>query len=147
MKNAISKSSLLAFGLLLLLFSGFTSCKKDKDEAPKPLTIREQFVGKWEIKSFTIDGVEAKGSVITSSKMEFEAYSGSNGDFKWSINYIDGTSEIQSGDYTVDEKGKEITLENDEGSHFTLAFDLDGDDLMLSGIEDGQHIVIITERD
>lgn len=147
MKNAISKSSLLAFGLLLLLLSGFTSCKKDKDEAPKPLTIREQFVGKWEIKSFTIDGVEVKGSVITASKMEFEAYSGSNGDFEWSINYIDGTSEIQSGDYTVDEGDKEVDLENAEGEHQKLDFDLDGNSLELSGISDGQRVVLKAKRD
>ena len=147
MKNAISKSGLLAFSLLLLLPSGFTSCKKDKDEAPRPLTTREQFVGKWEIKSFTIDGVEVKGSVITASKMEFEAYSGSNGDFEWNIQYSYGTSEVQSGDYTVDEVDKEIDLENAEGEHQQLDFDLDGNSLELSGISDGQRVVLKAKRD
>ena len=147
MKNAISKSSLLAFGLLLLLLTGFTSCEKDKDEAPKPPSIREQFVGKWAIKSFTIDGVEVKGSVITASKMEFEAYTGSNGDFEWSINYADGSSEIQSGEYTVDETDKEVDLENAEGEHQKLDFDLDGNNLELSGISEGQRIVMKAKRD
>ena len=136
MKNAISKSNLLAFGLLLLLLPSLTSCKKDKEED----TIREQFVGNWAVKSFTIDGVEVKGSIVTASKMEFEAYTGSNGDFEWSINYSDGTSEIQTGDYEVDEVDKEVTLENNEGDRVKFDFDLDGNDLELSGIEDGQRI-------
>ncbi len=146
MKNAISKSNLWAFGLLLLLLPGFTSCKKEKPEPPVP-TLRERLVGDWEIKSFTIDGVEVKGSIVLASKMEFEAYTGSNGAFEWFISYADGTSETQSGDYEVDEADKEIELEDNEGDRVKLDFDLDGDDLELSGISDGQHIVMKAERD
>lgn len=142
MKNAFAKTNLLAFGLLMILLPGLTSCEKDK----KP-TIRENLVGDWEIKSFTIDGVEVKGSVITASKMEFEAYTGSNGDFEWSISFVDGSSENQSGDYEVDEEDKEIDLENEQGEHLKFDFDLDGDDLELSGTIDGERYVLKAERD
>lgn len=142
MKNAFAKTNLLALGLLMILLPGLTSCEKDK----KP-TIRESLVGDWEIKSFTIDGVEVKGSVITASKMEFEAYTGSNGDFEWSINFIDGSSENQTGDYEVDEEDKEIDLENEQGEHLKFDFDLDGDDLELSGTIDGERYVLKAERD
>lgn len=146
MKNAISKTSLLAFSLLLLVLPGLVSCKKDKPEPPQP-TLKEKLVGDWEIKSFTIDGVEVKGSVILASKMEFEAYTGSNGDFEWSINFSDGTYDIQSGDYEVDEDDKEISLENNEGERLKFDFDLDGDDLELSGTLDGERYVLKAERD
>lgn len=122
-----------------------TSCDKCKDDV-KP-TAKEQLVGDWKIKSFTIDGVGVKGSVVTSSKMEFEAYTGNNGDFEWSIIYVDGTSEIQSGDYSVDEEDKEIDFENAEGEHQKFDYDLDGDDLELSGISDGERVVLKAERD
>ena len=83
MKTVFSKTNLPAFLLLLILLPAFTSCEKDK----KP-SLRGDIVGEWELKSFTVDGVELKGSIVLASEMEFEAYSGSNGDFKWSINYI-----------------------------------------------------------
>ena len=71
------KSNLVKFAFLPLvaftLALTFSNLKKDK----KP-TLRESLVGEWEIKSFTIDGVETKGSVVRSSKMEFEKYTGTN---------------------------------------------------------------------
>ncbi len=145
MKFAILKTNLLAFGLLLLTVPSLVSCKKDKH--PAPPTVRESLVGTWEIKSFTIDGVEVKGTIITSSKMEFEAYTGTNGDFEWNINFVDGTSDNQSGDYQVDEADKEIELEDNEGDRLKFDFDLDGDDLELSGTLDGERYVLKAERD
>ena len=94
------------------------------------------YVSEWEIEPFTIDGVGVKGSIITSSKRQSEASTGSNGDFEWSIHFVDGSSENQSGDYTVDEEDQEIALENNEGKHIKFDFDLDGDDLELSGTLD-----------
>lgn len=146
MKNAISKTNLLAFSLLLLMLPSLVSCEKDKPEQPVP-TLKEKLVGDWEIKSFTIDGVEVKGTFILASKMEFETYTGSNGDFEWSINYTDGTNDTQSGDYEVDEEDKEITLENNEGERLKFDVDLDGDDLELSGTLDGERYVLQAERD
>jgi hypothetical protein len=142
MKNILSKTNLLAIGLLLLLLPGLTACEKDK----KP-TVRENLVGDWEIKSFTIDGVEVKGSVITTSKMEFEAYTGNNGDFEWYIGFVDGTNETQTGEYEVDETDGEIELESENGDRLKFDFELDGDDLELSGTLDGQRYVLKAERD
>ncbi len=131
--------------LLLLVLPALTSCDKNKDK-DQP-TVKEQLVGEWEIKSFTIDGVDVKGAIITASNMEFEAFTGSKGDFEWTINYSDGTSDTQSGDYKVDEAEKEIDLENKEGEHLVFDFDLDGDDLELTGILDGERVVLKAERD
>ncbi len=144
MKTVLSKINLAAIALLLLLASGFTSCKKDKDDENN---LREAVVGDWEVTSFTIDGVEVMGTVILASKMEFEAYSGSNGDFEWSINYGDGSSETQSGDYEVDQEDQEIELQSGDGETIKLEADIDGDELELSGNLDGERIVIKADRD
>ncbi len=142
MKTVFSKTNLTAFVLLLILLPAFTSCKKDK----KP-TLRGEIVGEWELKSFTVDGVELKGSIVLASEMEFEAYSGSNGDFKWNINYIDGSSEIVSGDYTLDEEDAEVELENNTGERLKFDVEINGDDLELSGTLEGERYELKAERD
>ncbi|MBK8425208.1 MAG: lipocalin family protein [Lewinellaceae bacterium] len=142
MKTVFSKTNLPAFLLLLILLPAFTSCEKDK----KP-SLRGDIVGEWELKSFTVDGVELKGSIVLASEMEFEAYSGSNGDFKWSINYIDGSSEIVSGDYTLDEEDAEVELENNTGERLKFDVEINGDDLELSGTLEGERYELKAERD
>lgn len=145
MKNVFAKTNLSAILLALIILPAFTSCdscKKDK----KP-TLRGEIVGEWEVKSFTVDGVELKGVVVLASEMEFEAYTGSNGDFKWNINYTDGTSEVASGDYILDEEDAEVELENNDGDHLKFDVDLNGDDLELSGTLDGERYELKLERD
>lgn len=146
MKTVLSKINLTALALLLLILPGFTSCDKDDDDKNNS-DLRVAIVGDWEVTSFTIDGVEVIGTVILASKMEFEAYSGSNGDFEWSINYGDGSSETQFGDYEVDEEDKEVELQSSDGEIFKLEAEVDGDDLELSGNLDGERIVIKADRD
>lgn len=145
MKIVFSKINTLALCLILFM-PIFIACKDDKDDLPI-LTLKDKLVGEWEIKSFTVDGVELKGSIIKSSKMEFEVYSGNNGDFEWYISFIDGTSENQIGDYTLDEVDKELELEDSEGDRVKLDVELSGDDLELSGILDGERYVLKAERD
>ena len=145
MKNVFSNLSTKAFAMLLLVLPAMTSCDKCKDDEQP--SVREQLVGEWEIKSFTIDGVEVKGTIVTTSKMEFEAYTGNNGDFEWSIQFADGSNETQTGDYEVDEADKEIEFENEAGERQKFDYDLDGDELELSGISDGERVVLKAERD
>jgi hypothetical protein len=142
MKNVISKTSLSAILLALIIMPAFTSCKKD----PKP-TLRDEIVGEWEIKSFTVDGVELKGSIVLASKMEFEKYTGSNGDFEWSVNYTDGTSELASGDYTIDVEDAEVELENNDGQRLKFDVEINNDKLELSGILDGERYELRADRD
>jgi hypothetical protein len=145
MKTVFSKINLTALALFLLVAPGFTSCDKDDDK--NTTNLRTAIVGDWEVKSFTLDGVEVMGTVVLASKMEFEAYTGSNGDFEWSINYGDGSSENQSGDYEVDEEDKEVELQSNDGEILKLDLDIDGDDLEISGNLDGERVVIKAERD
>lgn len=144
MKHNLSKISLAAMALLFLATFSLSSCKKDKDTTPSPT---QAIVGTWKISSFTIDGVEIKGTIVASSKITFDAYTGANGDFEWTILYTDGTSEIATGDYTVDEADREVKLENDNGETIKFDYDLDGNDLELSGILDGERYVLKADRD
>lgn len=141
MKTLVSKSRLFALLMLSIAVVGMTSCKKDK----KP-TFKEEVVGDWEVKSFTEDGVELMSTIVTSFTMEYEAYSGTNGDFEWVINYADGSSERITGDYEVDVEDKEIKLIKDDGTQ-TLDIDVDSDDLEIEGIIDGFRYVIKADRD
>ena len=121
--------------------AGLTNCKKDK--AP---TLKQEVVGDWEVKTFTEDGAELMGSIVTSFTMEYESYSGSNGDFEWQINYADGSSERISGDYEVDAEDKEIKLIKNDGST-TLDLDVDNGECEIEGIIDGFRYVIKAKRD
>lgn len=147
MKTLLSKINLATLALLLLVLAGFSSCKKDDDDKNDNGNLREAIVGEWEITSFTFDGVEVMGTVITYSKMEFEDYSGSNGDFQWNIIYGDGSSENQIGDYEVDEEDNEVELQSANGSIFKLEAEVKDGKLELSGILDGERVVVEAERD
>lgn len=59
-----------------------TACEKDKDKPKPEPTVQEKLVGKWEINTFTLDGVEIKGTIVSTSTIELEAYSGIDGDFE-----------------------------------------------------------------
>ena len=122
-----------------MLFSSCEIFKKDD-------LLREDIVGEWDITSFTIDGVEAKGSVIKNSKMEFEKYSGTSGDFEWTITYADGTLDFQDGEYEIDEDEKEIELIND-GQKIKLEMELIEDRLELEGTIDGERYILKARRD
>lgn len=141
MKTLVSKSRLFALLMLSIAVVGMTSCKKDK----KP-TFKEEVVGDWEVKSFTEDGVELMSTIVTSFTMEYEAYSGNNGDFEWVINYADGSSERIVGDYEIDVEDKEIKLIKNDGTT-TLDIDVDSDDIEIEGIIDGFRYVIKADRD
>lgn len=142
MKNVFSKTNLTAFLMLLLLLPAFTSCKKDKEP-----TLRGEIVGEWKLKSFTVDGVELKGSIILASKMKYKSYTGTNGDFEWSLNYSDGSSETQTGDYTIDEEDAEIELFNDNGDRLKFDVEIKNNNLELSGTFDGERYELKAEKD
>ena len=143
MKNKISKPTLLALSLLLLTFAGLVSCKKDKHEP----TLRAQLAGEWEIKSFTVDGLEMMGFVLNSSNLEFEAITGSEGDYEWSFDYTDGSSFDASGVYEVDEEDEELVFDSNSGYEAKYDIDLDGDELELSGIVDSSRYELRAERE
>ncbi len=142
MKNTFSSLQLLAFGSFLLLLPSFLILKKAPTTLPKP-RFREQLVNKWDIQSFTMDGVEIKGSVITSSTLKFGAQS----NFQWTLHYKDDTIEHQSGHYTLDETTRKIEVENQRHEHFLLDVQVENNEIQLSGMLDGEMYVLKGKRD
>ena len=141
MKTIVAKSRMFAFLMLSIAVVGLASCKKD----PKP-TLKDEVVGNWEVKSFTEDGVELMGSVVTSFTMKYEKFSGLNGDFAWVIFYSDGTSERITGDYEVDVEDKQIKLIKDDGTT-TMELTVANDGIEVEGIIDGFRYVVKGKRD
>lgn len=146
MKKVMSKFNLAALALLLLTATAMTSCKKDKNDDPAPAP-SHAIVGEWDIESFTIDGVEIKGTVVLSSRIKFGEYTGANGNFEWTIVYADGSGEVAAGDYTADEEDGVVELENDNGQTLRFDYEIDGDALELSGNLDGERYELKAERD
>lgn len=145
MKTAISKSTLLAFSLMLLIFPGLVSCKKDKNDIEPPLG--EQLAGEWEMRSFTVEGVEMMDFVLSSSILEFEASAGTGGDYEWLFAYTDGTSTLTNGEYEVDEDSEELIFDSNSGYEARYDIYINGDNLELSGIVDGAQYELKLKRD
>lgn len=142
MNTVLSNINLAAPALLLVILACFSSCKKENDH--KTGKLGESITGKWELSSFTIDGLETMGTVILASKIKFETC----GDgFEWSLNYGDGSSETQTGNYEEDYEDEQVELKSSNGEVLKLKIDFDAAGLNLSGNLDGERIVIKADRD
>lgn len=128
---------LTALGLVLALFSGCTLFDKD-------LKIARNLEGDWDVVSFTADGVETMQVGITSFTMEFKEYDRGNdeGDFKFTIIYSGGGTDILSGEYLVDDDGANLELTYPSGEKEDWDLDLEKDDLEISTISDGGVLLI-----
>lgn len=144
MKTVLSKINLTAFALFMLVLPAITSCNKDdKDDNPTPQT---GLSDKWEVSSFTIEGVEIKGVVIRSSQFEFDATTNTTGTFSWVMNYTDNTSDTVIGTYTLTDEGNKITLDSNGDKTIELDITVAGDKLELSGVMDESLIVVKADR-
>jgi hypothetical protein len=129
--------TLFAVAVLFLLMS---SCKKDDP------TLQAQLEGEWDVESFTEDGTEIMGSLYQVFTMDFGDYEGNEGDARWTITYFDGSTEVSNGFYTVNEENETVRLEFD-GEVTRLDIDeIDGDELVLSGVVDGFNYEIKAEK-
>lgn len=144
MNTVLSNINLAAPALLLVILACFSSCKKDYDNKNSLSSLGESITGKWELSSFTIDGLETMGTVILASKIKFETC----GDgFEWRLIYRDSSSETQTGNYEEDYEDKEVELQSSNGEVLKLIVDFGSDGLKLSGMLDGERIVIKADRD
>jgi hypothetical protein len=126
--------------LLLLTFSLIgISCEKDD--------LQDHIVGEWEVKSFKVDGTELKGSIISRSVLEFDEYDKKKGDFDWSISYVDGDSDHESGYYEVDVEDETLVLKSDDGENLEFDLEIEEDELEFWGIVNGQNFNIKAKKE
>jgi Lipocalin-like domain len=130
------KSPIGTLFLAVCMLIGAMSCEKN-DKLTRDIS------GDWKLRSFTVDGVETFGSIIKSSKISFEK----DGDYEWTITFADGSNDITEGEYEIDADDDEIKFIDDDGQTTRLDIDLDGDDLELAGIYDGDRVVLKAKKD
>ena len=104
--------------------------------------------GDWEVTSYTEDGVELMGFLLTSMTIEFEEYGESDGDCNINFILVDGST-IPSGvqEYECNDDGSEIDLVYSDGTKETWNFSIDGDKLEMDGTFDGTRYEIRADRD
>jgi hypothetical protein len=140
MKNALLKIGVLPLFLLALALFG---CKKDP-------TLAEQITGTWNVKSLMVDGVESIGANITSMEMDYQALSGSVGDFDWTIVYTQGPFSRLTGQWSVDETEDNLNIIEMDGGMVVFSYSFDiallDNDLELKGIFDGKDTHIKAQR-
>lgn len=141
------KMSILKSGLLLLaLFAtaAFTACEKDEDDKTAE-ELKEEIAGIWDITSFKVGGSEYMNTVVEGASIEYEAFTGAQGDFTQTIKYLDEDPlETNEGKYEVLD-GSSVKM-TDDGESYTLKVTLDGDNLQLEGEQDGAPLVIKAKR-
>ena len=140
MKNLSKVFNLFLFVILSTTLLTVTSCKKDDLE--KAI---DNIEGKWNVKSFTIDGAETIGNAVIDFEMDYDKYENNKGDFKWALIYFDNTTDALAGEYTINEEGNEIDITID-GETSNLDMTLDKDDLTLQGNIDGSYVIIRAEK-
>ena len=131
------------FSLLLCLFAtlSFAACGDDDDVDPNEET-NNRLEGEWEVDSWTVDGVEVMGSLVTSFDMEYEKQGPTDGEVEWTIIGGNGATSRVDGDYDIENSGTEIDIDGDD-----FDIEIDGDDLELSGTVNAERWVIEAERD
>ncbi|GAB4492616.1 MAG: hypothetical protein OHK0019_14870 [Saprospiraceae bacterium] len=141
------KMSILKSGLLLLaLFAtaAFTSCDKDEDDK-SAAELKEEIAGIWDISSFKVGGSEYMGTVVDSASVEYEAFTGTQGNFTQEVKYLDeDPREITEGKYEI-LSGESVKMTAD-GESYTVKVTVNGDNIQIEGKQDGKPLVIKAEK-
>ena len=130
------------FAAALLLSFVLTGCSKEA-------RIGKKLAGTWDVTSFTEDGVEGMGAVFSSFEMYFGDYDKKDGkgDYKQTAVILGtGAALVETGTYSLDSAGEEVTFTNDAGETTTYMLTLDGDNLELEGTVDGFKYIIQAKR-
>jgi hypothetical protein len=126
------------------------SCKKS-DTTPAPstpstptdanATTNSKIVGKtWNVTSFTANGGELIGSVVTSYKLTFTKVDAATGDVTHTM-IQNGLTDVATENYTIRNSGKEISIDGD-----VLSISISGNTLTMEGNLDGVAAKIVAKN-
>ncbi len=143
MKTKKVNSIIYPFVFIGLLLFGFSACKKDNDTKPK--TLKEQLVGKWNITSFKLGDNEYIGTLVDSASIQYDSFTGTQGNFKQNVVFSDNTEVTTSGKYTVNESTKEVKMLTID-DEITAKITVNGDKFDWLGEQDGETLIIKANR-
>lgn len=136
----ISKFSFLQVLFAVVILFSLSSCAKNRT--------LNALQGDWEVTSYTEDGVELVGFLITSMSIEFEEYGESKGDCNITFVLVDGSTVPSSvAEYACNDDGTEVDFIYSDGTKETYNFNVEGDDLEMDGTFDGTRYEIRADRD
>ena len=144
MKTQLIKTTFKTIIMMFFISLAVSSCKKDDDT--KPVTLKEKLAGKWEITSFNVGGSEYFGVIIDHATLQFESYTGSEGNFKQTVLYTDGENDETLGTYSVVESTKLLKMIS-ENEVIEATFNItQNDQLEMTGEQDGEVVKIKATR-
>ncbi|MEM1218503.1 MAG: hypothetical protein AAGH79_06310 [Bacteroidota bacterium] len=135
-----SKFNFVQILLAAVILLSVSSCAKNRT-----LNALE---GTWEVTSYTEDGVELIGFLISAMTIEFEEYGENSGDCNITFILVDGSvlpTTIE--EYECNDDGSEVDLVYVDGTKETYDFTVEGDDLEMEGTIDGSRYEISADRD
>src|SRR5687768_16691836 len=121
------------FVLLAVAAISFSSCDDDTVSLPT----KDKLVGTWDITSYKLDGDEYIGFIFDSASLQFEAYTGEEGQFIQEVTFPDEESTTISGAYTFDEEDDKVAMEYDGDLIFARITITGDDNLEWNGTQDG----------
>lgn len=134
--------------LIAALFSAavgtfvLSSCKKEVDELPLNQTI----VGKWNFTSFKLDTSEYMGNLIDSAYIEYKATANGKSEFTQSVVFADSDADVISGDYTVNDITKSVTMTT-ESKIISSTVTIKDDKMVFVSSQDGKPLIIKAEKE
>ena len=131
------------FILMAVVALSFTACNEDETVSPP---LKDKLVGTWDVTSYKLSGDEYMGFIFESASLQFDAYTGEEGQFIQEVTFPDEESTAISGDYTFLEEDDKVVMEYDGDLIFARITITDEDHLEWNGVQDGFPLVMIATR-
>ncbi len=138
------KTKFLAIALCAAVIGsvGLSSCKKEVIELPLEQTI----VGKWNFTSFKLDTSEYMGTLVDSAYIEYKALKDGKREFTQLLAFVDDDADVISGEYTVNNSTKNVTMTT-EVKTITSKITIKDGKMEWVSTQDGKPLIVKAERE
>jgi hypothetical protein len=140
MKTMSFKNRIYTMLMFALVIISLPAC--ENDDVTTPFTLKEELIGTWDITSYKLNGEEYIPSLVKSATIQFNPFTGLQGQFTQEVTFSDEESLTLTGDYEVDEEEKEVRMEY-EGDVITAEIEITGGNMMdWESIRDEYPLII-----
>ena len=145
MDSLFLKKALVLPVLLIALTLFLASCDRSEAEPLSPEDIA-QLNGRWIITSYKVGGSEYMGLLVEAGALAFSPEGDLDGQFIQVVKFVDETAEdVLQGDYVIDVDNSQLRLTYN-GEVVIADIDIDGDDLIWTGEQDGSPVEMIATK-